>query len=191
MYVTEDHKLADVEYVESPNQDARPDASVTDMILMHAISLPPNKYGGSHVQELFTNTLDTSFDSSFDSLREVALSAHLFVARDGEMTQFVPFNRRAWHAGESSFRGRRHCNNFSIGIELEGSEDDTFECIQYVNLAAVTRALVSHYPHITHDRIVGHSEVAPGRKWDPGTGFCWAQLMNLLYASEVGTEYGK
>lgn len=183
MRVNEDHKLAGAAYLESPNQDARPDDSSVDVVVLHAISLPPGIYGKGHIKSLFTNSLDFSVDASFESLKDMRVSSHLLIERDGEITQFVPFHRRAWHAGVSSYRGRTNCNDFAIGIELEGSDSDIFTEIQYFNLVTIIQALMKKYSAISYSGIVGHEEVAPGRKWDPGSGFEWPRFMDLLYSS--------
>lgn len=188
MRVIAGHKLDRAVYRESPNQDARPDDTSIDIVVLHAISLPPGIYGKGHVASLFTNSLDFSLDESFESLKELRVSSHLLIERDGEITQFVPFNRRAWHAGVSSYNGRSNCNDFAIGIELEGSDSDVFTEIQYSTLATIIHALMKKYSGISYSRIVGHNEVAPDRKWDPGSGFEWSRFMDRLY-STVAEEY--
>ena len=142
--------------------------------------MPPGEFGGSHIEALFTNTLDPDAHPYFRTIHEDEVSAHILIRRDGHLIQFVPFGLRAWHAGASNFRGRSRCNDFSIGIELEGSDDTLYEDAQYLSLTQVLRALMARYPGITPDRIVGHSDIAPGRKTDPGPGFDWARLHTLL-----------
>ena len=183
MRVNAENILEGAVYLESPNQDARPDGVRIDLVVLHAISLPQGVYGEGHIESFFTNTLDLSIDKSFDSLEDLRVSSHLLIGRNGAITQFVAFNARAWHAGVSSFNGRSNCNDFTIGIELEGAADDTFTDIQYANLVATIDALIQKYSAISYSRIVGHNEVAPGRKWDPGSGFDWTRLISLLHST--------
>ena len=166
--------------IASPNQDPRPEGVVPDLIVIHCISLPPGQFGGSHIEELFTNCLNPDAHSYFRDICGLQVSAHVLIRRDGEILQFVPFHDRAWHAGSSCHEGRDDCNDFSVGIELEGTDDGEFEDFQYERLAALVNALVSEYPSLGTDRIVGHSEIAPGRKTDPGAGFDWNLLSALL-----------
>jgi AmpD protein len=147
---------------------------------VHGISLPPGEFGGGHIAELFTNRLDPGAHPYFAEIAHLRVSAHLLIRRDGELLQFVPFHQRAWHAGVSSFEGRNACNDFSVGIELEGVDDLPYEPVQLERLAAVIRALSRAYPAIRPDRVVGHSDVAPGRKTDPGPAFDWRRLHALL-----------
>lgn len=157
----------------SPNFGARPTGLLPDLALLHSISLPPGVYGGDAVQRLFTNTLDWEAHPYFQSIRGLQVSSHFFIRRDGELWQFVSCDDRAWHAGQSTFKGRDNCNDFSIGIELEGLEGQTFESAQYRCLLELLSALVGKYPI---GYLAGHSDVAPGRKMDPGTGFAWFRL---------------
>jgi AmpD protein len=166
--------------VPSPNQDARPAGVGPELIVVHSISLPPGEYGGPWIERLFTNRLDPRAHPYFASIAGLRVSAHLLIRRDGELVQFVPFHRRAWHAGESCWQGRACCNDFSIGIELEGSDEGPFAWPQYRRLAAVVRALCRSYPGLAADRLAGHSEISPGRKTDPGAGFDWQRLAGLL-----------
>lgn len=168
--------------VPSPNHNERPEGEVVSLLVIHSISLPPGIYGGDAIDRLFTNTLDPSAHAYFESIAGLQVSAHLLIRRDGELVQYVDFRQRAWHAGASSFVGRSGCNDFSIGIELEGTDTDTFEAVQYEALANVTRALMAAWPLITPDRITGHSDVAPGRKTDPGSGFDWGLYRRLIGA---------
>jgi len=161
----------------SPNFGLRPAMAVTDLIVIHSISLPPGEFGNDNVQRLFTNQLDWDADPYFQSLRGLQVSSHFFVARSGALWQFVSCDDRAWHAGESSYRGRSNCNDDSIGIELEGLEGGLFEAAQYETLCSVCAALLLHYP-IAH--LTGHQHIAPGRKQDPGTGFNWSGLQASL-----------
>ena len=160
----------------SPNHDARSGGSPVDLLVIHGISLPPAEFGGPYIDQLFTNTLDHDAHPYFQGLRGLKVSAHLVIRRDGELIQYVPFSRRAWHAGESRWGGRTACNDFSIGIELEGCDTLPYTDRQYDVLIGVVRALRSAYPAITTDRIVGHCHIAPGRKTDPGPYFDWARL---------------
>lgn len=161
----------------SPNHDARPVGTAVDLVVLHAISLPPGRYGGDAVEQLFNNTLDWAAHPYFASIRGLRVSAHFLIRRDGKLLQFVSCDQRAWHAGRSRFRGRDACNDYAIGIELEGQETDTFESAQYETLAALMAALPARYP-IRH--VAGHEHVAPGRKWDPGPGFDWPLLARQL-----------
>lgn len=174
------HRLNDSAFVESPNQSARLTGVEIDLLVIHNISLPPGEFGTSCIAELFCNTLDCSRHPFFEQLRELKVSAHVLIARNGGVTQFVPFNRKAWHAGQSSFQGRENCNEFSIGIELEGTDFEAFDDRQYEALSALTRRLMQAYPGLTVDRIVGHSDIAPGRKTDPGPCFDWGRYRNSL-----------
>ena len=164
----------------SPNQDERPVDAKLDLLVIHNISLPPGQYGGAWIEDLFLNRLDTAAHPYFAGIAGLRVSAHLLIRRDGELVQFVPFHRRAWHAGVSSYQGRTACNDYAIGIELEGSDDEPFADVQYRRLAAVTQTLVQAYPDITPERIVGHSDIAPGRKTDPGPFFDWARYRTDL-----------
>jgi N-acetyl-anhydromuramoyl-L-alanine amidase len=161
----------------SPNFGTRPGGVNIDLVLIHSISLPPGDYGGSGVEQLFTNQLDWDEHPYYQQIRGLEVSAHFFVRRCGSLTQFVSCNARAWHAGPSVWQGKSNCNDYSIGIELEGLEGDTFEPAQYDALAALMAELAGHYPITT---VVGHEHVAPGRKNDPGAGFDWARLRGLL-----------
>jgi AmpD protein len=160
--------------VESPNCDERPPNTEITLVVLHSISLPPGEYGGDAIERLFTNRLDPSAHPYFKEIFELRVSSHFLVRRDGELVQFVPVERRAWHAGVSSWRGRSRCNDFSLGIELEGAEDDFFTDPQYEALTALVRRLRSTYP--IRD-VAAHSDVAPGRKTDPGARFDWARLL--------------
>lgn len=161
----------------SPNCGARPVGSVVDLVVLHSISLPPGQYGGEAVRQLFTNTLDWDAHPYYQGIRGLKVSAHFFVERCGALWQFVSCDARAWHAGVSCYRGRDNCNDDSVGIELEGLEGERFEPAQYETAAAVCAALAAHYP-IAH--VAGHEHIAPGRKFDPGQGFDWAELRSSL-----------
>lgn len=166
--------------VPSPNCDDRPAGTQVELVVVHGISLPPGEFGGPWIEALFTNTLDPAAHPYFRELQGLRVSAHLLVRRSGEIVQYVPFQRRAWHAGLSSFQGRTRCNDFSIGIELEGTDTVPYTDAQYHYLAQVLAALMQAYPAIARGRIVGHCEVAPGRKTDPGAAFDWGRLHGLL-----------
>jgi len=166
--------------LQSPNCDARPAGTVIDLLVVHGISLPPGEYGGGWIDDFFMNCLDPAVHPYFAAICSLKVSAHLLVRRDGSMTQYVPFHMRAWHAGESSFAGKTACNDFSIGIELEGCDELDYDARQYHALADVARTLMKAYPDITRDRIVGHCHIAPQRKTDPGQAFQWQRLYTLL-----------
>jgi AmpD protein len=163
--------------IESPNHGPRPDGVIIDLVVVHAISLPPGQYGGDAIEALFTNRLDTRAHPYFEGLHGLEVSAHFLVRRDGGLVQFVGVDRRAWHAGRSCWRGRDNCNDHSVGIELEGLEGETFEPAQYRCLAGLVRDLAQVWPI---REVVGHQHVAPGRKLDPGEGFDWARLQRAL-----------
>jgi AmpD protein len=164
----------------SPNCDARPDNCPVELLVIHGISLPPGEFGGPWIDALFTNALDADADPYFREIENLQVSAHVLIRRDGEVVQYVPFDRRAWHAGQSCYDGRERCNDYSIGIELEGSDDRPYEAVQYETLANVCRALFSAYPSLSPQRMVGHCDIAPGRKTDPGPHFEWPRLRALL-----------
>ncbi|MDS4040023.1 MAG: 1,6-anhydro-N-acetylmuramyl-L-alanine amidase AmpD [Candidatus Competibacter sp.] len=167
-------------YLPSPNCDDRPAGVGVDLIVVHGISLPPGEFGGSWIDALFANTLDPAAHPYFQAIAGLRVSAHLLIRRDGELAQYVPFHRRAWHAGESVHAGRRRCNDFSIGVELEGADHLPYDDRQYERLAAIIMTLRRVYPAITPDRLTGHSDIAPGRKTDPGPAFDWTRLRHLL-----------
>lgn len=171
--------LAGVPRIPSPNQDERPPGTETTLLVVHAISLPPGRFGGDGIERLFTNTLDPSVDPYYMQIHHLKVSAHFLVRRDGGVVQFVACGRRAWHAGASVWRGMQQCNDFSIGIELEGCDWLPFESVQYRVLADLTHALRHAYPIID---IVGHADIAPGRKTDPGPHFDWTRMRALIDA---------
>lgn len=173
----QDGWLCSARHLASPNFGHRPAKAVVDLVVLHSISLPPGVYGGDQVQAFFTNQLDWSQHPYYRQIEGMQVSAHFYVRRNGEVWQFVSCDDRAWHAGQSSYRGRDNCNDDSIGIELEGLEGDTFEPAQYAALAKLVPALARHYP-IAH--IAGHEHIAPGRKLDPGPGLDWALLQQTL-----------
>lgn len=167
-------------YISSPFCDERPEGITIDLIVIHNISLPPGEFGTGDVEKFFTGKLDFSRHPYFKTIADLKVSSHLFIDRAGIITQFVPFAKRAWHAGQSSFEGRERCNDFSIGIELEGVDNQHYEKIQYLKLASVINLLRKYYPAILRNNIVGHSDIAPGRKTDPGPSFIWDFLDCLL-----------
>jgi len=166
--------------VDSPNCDDRPDGMRAELIVVHGISLPPGDFGGSGIDRLFTNCLVADEHPYFEQIIDLRVSSHALISRSGRLTQYVSFERRAWHAGESCYCGRTSCNDFSIGIELEGTDDIPYELIQYQRLAALVAALRRAYPWLRAAEVVGHSDIAPGRKTDPGPHFDWALLGRLL-----------
>jgi len=172
--------LEGVRQVLSPHHDARPAGVTPDLVVIHNISLPPGEFGGPWVEKLFNGHLPPEVHPYFATIHSARVSAHLLVRRDGEIVQFVPFHRRAWHAGVSEYEGRAACNDFSIGIELEGTDDVPYEAAQYAAAAGVIRALLRAFPGLSASRIVGHSDVAPGRKTDPGASFDWARMRAAL-----------
>ncbi len=164
----------------SPHRDARPAGLQPELIVVHGISLPPGRFGGSWIDRLFCGNLPSEADPYFATIQGLRVSAHALVRRDGAVVQFVPFHARAWHAGVSEWNGRSACNDFSIGIELEGTDIDAYEDAQYTSMARLVRALRSTYPGLGPDRLVGHDQIAPGRKTDPGVSFDWARLRRLV-----------
>lgn len=174
------HRLIAARQFDSPHYDARPTSTDISLLVVHCISLPEGDYGTPYVEQLFMGTLETSAGSPFQYLDGLRVSAHLVIRRDGSIEQYVPFNQRAWHAGKSSFCGRTRCNDYSIGIELEGTDKDEYTDCQYDQLVAITAALLAHYPDMRRNRIVGHQDIAPGRKTDPGQGFDWQRYHHLI-----------
>ena len=173
------HCIVGAEFIESPNFDARPNDADIDLIVVHNISLPPNEFGGGYVNDLFLNKLDHMIHPYFEEIKDMQVSSHLFIERSGRLVQFVPFNKRAWHAGQSCFEGRERCNDFSIGIELEGADNIEYTDAQYDVLRAVVICLQMTYSGLSTNNIVGHSDIAPGRKTDPGPAFDWDRLSKL------------
>ena len=171
------HRLQDINFLESPNFNDRPVDEDISLLVIHSISLPPKKYNTDHIERFFLNELDFSSHNFYKNIDGMKVSAHVLIKRNGEVIQFVPFNKRAWHAGVSSYKGKNDCNNFSIGIELEGSNDDIFEDIQYEQLSLITSLLITEYDLITKDNIKGHSDIAPERKTDPGAMFDWDRYL--------------
>jgi len=172
--------LIGVRQVLSPHRDERPVGVTPDLIVMHNISLPPKDFGGPWIERLFNGHLPPEQHPYFAEIQGMRVSSHVLVRRNGEVIQFVPFHERAWHAGASTFEGRSACNDFSIGIELEGADDVPYEDIQYTQATAVIGALLAAYASLSAKRVVGHSDIAPGRKTDPGPAFDWTKLRALL-----------
>ncbi len=164
----------------SPHCDERPEGETISLLVIHNISLPPGQFGSDDVEQLFMGTLDCDRHPFYAQLRGLRVSSHLFIRRDGEVLQFVPYQMRAWHAGVSRMQGRERCNDFSIGIELEGTDHQPYTDAQYLALAAVSRDIMRRFPAITLGRIVGHNDIAPGRKTDPGPAFDWPRFRQLL-----------
>lgn len=175
--------LRGVVQVASPNCDARPPGVEADLIVVHGISLPPGDFGGPWIDRLFTNTLPVDAHPYFAEVGLLRVSSHVAVNRDGAISQYVKFTERAWHAGRSSFEGRENCNDFSIGIELEGTDTVPYDDSQYHVLAEIVAALCAAYPRLSTDRLVGHSDIAPGRKTDPGPAFDWRFARQLIAAA--------
>jgi AmpD protein len=172
--------LTGVRQVLSPHSDARPAGTVAELLVVHGISLPPGEFGGPWIDRLFTGTLPPEAHPYFRELAAARLSAHALVRRDGAIVQYVPFGERAWHAGASQYRGRSSCNDFSVGVELEGTDDTPYTEAQYQQLAALAAALLAAYASLSAEHIVGHSDIAPGRKTDPGAAFDWPRFRALL-----------
>lgn len=174
-----DHKLSGIKHRCSAHCDDKPSGEV-GLVVLHCISLPEGQYGNSYIDDLFMGCIDCDAHESFHSLSGIRVSAHVVIGRNGQITQYVPFHRRAWHAGVSSFEGRESCNDFSVGIELEGTDKTEFSDAQYDALNRVLQSLLNHYPELSPDNIVGHSDIAPGRKTDPGIGFDWQRVKSAL-----------
>jgi len=172
--------LSPCKQVPSPNKDSRPDEQTLDLIVIHSISLPPGEYGGDAIERFFSNELNAQEHPYYRKIHQMKVSSHLLIRRNGQITQFVPFHERAWHAGKSNYKGRERCNDFSIGIELEGSDTEPFNNEQYIQLANLIQTLIRTYRTLSLGAITGHSDIAPGRKTDPGTGFDWTKLQTLL-----------
>jgi AmpD protein len=169
--------------VASPNYDSRPPGVEADLIVVHGISLPPGEFGGPWIDRLFTNSLPAELHPYFSEVCSLRVSSHLVVKRDGAVTQYVKFTERAWHAGKSSYQGREACNDFSVGVELEGTDTQPYEAAQYGALAKIVAALCAAYPRLSGDRVVGHSDISPGRKTDPGPAFDWPLAQRLIAAA--------
>lgn len=184
MEIGADHWLRPARHCPSPNCNPRPAGEEIRLIVVHGISLPPGEFGGPWIDALFTNSLPAHVHPYFADIAGLAVSSHLLIRRDGEIVQYVPFDLRAWHAGKSVYQGRENCNDFSIGIELEGTDEQPYTDAQYEQLARVTALLQTRYP-ATYRHIAGHSDIAPGRKTDPGPAFVWARFQQILAASRA------
>jgi AmpD protein len=174
--------VAGARYLASPNCDDRPPGSEPELIVVHGISLPPGEFGGPWIDNFFTNRLDPEVHPYFREIVAMRVSSHLLIRRDGEIVQYVPITRRAWHAGESCHDGRDCCNDFSVGIELEGEDEVAYERVQYDRLAELVQGLRQAYPGLRDAPVVGHADIAPARKTDPGPAFDWGRLQQLLSA---------
>lgn len=168
--------------IPSPNHDIRPEPQDMSLIVIHCISLPPAEFGGEWIDRLFTNNLPPDAHPYFEGIHHLRVSAHVLIRRDGRITQYVPFHLRAWHSGVSNYQGREVCNDFSIGIELEGTEYIPYTEIQYQQLVEIIYSLLLHYPSLSAEHITGHSDIAPTRKTDPGPSFDWGKFRILLNA---------
>lgn len=171
------HWLSQAFKVPSPNYDDRPIGQAVSLLVVHCISLPPEQFGGDYIDQLFCNQLNPEEHPYFKQIYQLKVSAHLLIKRGGDVNQYVAFNKRAWHAGLSEYKGQQRCNDFSIGIELEGSENQHYTDAQYQQLIVVTKALMIEYPELSKQHIVGHSDIAPGRKTDPGLMFNWDRYL--------------
>jgi len=172
--------LAGARQVLSPHFDARPAGVLPELLVVHGISLPPGEFGGPWIDRLFTGTLPADAHPYFREIAGQRVSAHALIRRDGQIVQYVAFGERAWHAGQSAYRGRTGCNDFSIGVELEGTDDTPYTDAQYEALAALSAALLAAYPSLDAQAITGHSDISPGRKTDPGPAFDWVRYRQLL-----------
>lgn len=173
-------QVVEARQVASPNCDDRPAGCAPELIVVHGISLPPGEFGGPYIDQLFTNSLDRSVHPYFAEIADLQVSAHLLIRRDGSLVQYVPLDRRAWHAGESCFEERQRCNDFSIGIELEGEDSIPYTDEQYDMLAGLVLSLRAQIPSLADAPVVGHADIAPGRKTDPGKAFDWGRLTSLI-----------
>jgi len=173
-------RLDAARWVASPNFGPRPTRKDISLLVIHNISLPPAQFGGGFIEDFFCNQLDCSLDPYFQTIADLRVSSHLLIGRDGALTQFVNFDDRAWHAGKSVFAGRDNCNDYSVGIELEGTDTTPYTDAQYQALAQVSRCLMDSYPAISAERITGHEHIAPGRKTDPGPAFDWDRYRTML-----------
>jgi AmpD protein len=174
------HLLEGVNFLSSPNYNDRPVDIKISLIVIHSISLPPTIFGNDYVENFFLNNLPETKIKYLNDIKDMRVSSHIYIKRSGDIIQFVPFNKRAWHAGKSSFENKEDCNDYSIGIELEGCEDIAFENIQYIKLSEIINCLIDNYENLNVDRIVSHSDIAPGRKVDPGPLFDWKRLKTMI-----------
>ena len=174
--IIEQHRLTNAKQIPSPNYDDRPNPVDISLLVIHCISLPPGEFDNPYINQLFCNVLDPDAHPYFKEIYQLTVSAHLLIKRDGSCIQYVPFNKRAWHAGKSSYQGKERCNDFSIGIELEGTESIPYTEAQYIQLAEVIDSLLKAYPNLSKQQITVHSDIAPGRKNDPGASFDWQRI---------------
>ncbi len=175
--IIEQHRLTNAKQIPCPNYDDRPNPVDISLLVIHCISLPPGEFDNPYINQLFCNVLDPDAHPYFKEIHQLTVSAHLLIKRDGSCIQYVPFNKRAWHAGKSSYQGKERCNDFSIGIELEGTESIPYTEAQYIQLAEVIDSLLKAYPNLSKQQITGHSDIAPGRKNDPGASFDWQRII--------------
>lgn len=175
--IIEQHRLTNAKQIASPNYDDLPNPVDISLLVIHCISLPPGEFDNPYIDQLFCNVLDPDGHPYFKEIYQLTVSAHLLIKRDGSCVQYVPFNKRAWHAGKSSYQGKERCNDFSIGIELEGTESIPYTEAQYIQLAEVIDSLLKAYPNLSKQQITGHSDIAPGRKNDPGASFDWQRII--------------
>ena len=180
MFTITDHRVDQAEFIQSPNFSDRPEGVWPTLLVIHNISLPPGEFGGPYIADFFQNKLDTSKHPFFEQIADLQVSSHLFVDRDGQLIQFVDLSKKAWHAGVSEFEGQKECNDFSIGIELEGTDTEPYSDKQYLSLVNLTNCLMESYSGISIERIVGHSHIAPSRKTDPGVSFDWSRYKDSL-----------
>lgn len=178
-------RLPDARQVASPNCDERPTDCDVELVVIHGISLPPGNYGGPEIDQLFTNCLDPNAHPYFAEMAHLKVSSHLLIRRDGELVQYVPLSMRAWHAGDSCYSGRVACNDFSVGIELEGQDEEPYTEAQYDRLVDVANRLLEQFPALTPESITGHSDISPGRKTDPGPAFDWDRFRTSLAAARA------
>jgi len=183
-------RLSSARWCSSPNYGPRPEGVNISLLVVHSISLPPGQFGGTYIEQFFTNCLNPADHPYFSTIADMHVSAHALIRRDGAVVQFVSLLERAWHAGRSSFQGVEECNDFSIGIELEGADDIPYTPEQYRSLAILTDVIRSAWPAITRDRIVGHCDIAPGRKTDPGPAFDWQEFWESLLSTQLGKPCG-
>lgn len=179
----EHHWLDKAQRIVSPNYNERPDEEDISLIVIHSISLPPGRFGNNYIDDFFCNRLDPDQHPFFREIHQLQVSAHVLIKRNGTIHQYVPFNKRAWHAGQSQYQGRSACNDFSIGIELEGTDTCAYDEQQYKSLSAIIKALIATYPKLTVQQITGHCDIAPGRKTDPGKSFDWMRLREMISAN--------
>ena len=180
MLTLSNHLIDQAEVMESPNFSDRPQGIEPSLLVIHNISLPPGEFGDSYIKDFFLNKLDCSIHPYFNEIKDLKVSSHLFINREGQLLQFVDFSKKAWHAGVSEFKGQKECNDFSIGIELEGTDTESYTEAQYDCLIDLTKCLMESYPGITKERVVGHSDIAPNRKTDPGESFNWSRYRDSL-----------